>query len=127
MYDPPPMDLGFIFQLALGAVGLLSVWFTIRNDIANTKRELTVQAEALKLLAESMAKISPILAAHDGRIKAVEDHGEKVDKIEPLVQRVTSFESHVMQSIEGFREQLRDMAFSLRELTTATLSRPRAS
>ena len=114
--DFPPMDIGALLQFVVLILGLASVYGALRQDLRNIK-------ETQKLNTEAVASF--IALNLDGRVKAVEAHGDKVDQIGPLVERVAQFERRFESAFESMRDDARELARTVRELTQAAFSKAR--
>jgi len=121
MVDLPPMDIGSLVEFFVLLAGVLGVWFTVRNDIANMKARQAAQDLLLKQHAEKLE----IHGAFEPRLRQVESHGEKVEQIAPLAERMSSFERHTLETLSGMRDQMRELAQSVRDLTSAFVGKAR--
>lgn len=102
------------FLLVLLGFGVM--YGTLRSDLRNMKAEIKDHRDKWKALEELNI---------DGRVKTVEAHGEKVDQIGPLVEKVSQFERRFESAIEAMRDDARELARTVRELTQATFARGR--
>ena len=114
--DFPPIDLGFAFQLVAFLLGLAVFYGALRSDLRNMKATLKVHGERFDAIQNLNL---------DGRLTAVEAHGEKVAQIGPLVEKVAQSERRFESAIEAIRDDARELARTVRELTQAAFARSR--
>lgn len=98
-----PLDL--LVQLVVMASGLAAVWGMIRGEICQLRRD-SESLEKRVLAAEGENKrISPI----EMRIHGLEGLAAKVDRIDPLIERVSQFERHMGEKVDGLARTLDDL------------------
>jgi hypothetical protein len=85
--------------------GLAVVWGTIRGEL----RQLRKEAENLDKRISAEEAETKRLSSIETRIHGLEGLSAKVDRIDPLIERVTQFERHMGEKVDGLARTLDDL------------------
>ena len=85
--------------------GLAVVWGTIRGELKQLRKDAENLDKRLALAETESKRIPPI----EMRIHGLEGLATKVDRIDPLIERVSQFERHMGEKVDGLARTLDDM------------------
>jgi hypothetical protein len=94
-----------LLEVLAFVAGLAVIWGTIRTDMRQMRRECDALAQRMTA-AEAGGQRVPQL---EMRVTAVEGLAAKVDRIDPLIERVSQFERHMGEKVDGLARTLDDL------------------
>lgn len=99
------ITLSQLIEVLVFVAALAMVWGAVRSDVHQLKRDYDGLEKRL-----GIAEISPQrVGALEMRIASVEGLAAKVDRIDPLIERVTQFERHMGEKVDGLARTLDDL------------------